>query len=96
MLPSVDVVRGDSGWARAPAEAGARTGKQLQVELAVPGAVQEGTPLGVGVVKHRSVRVLGVANRDSAALGEDRDLYAGAVAAGGGFPPGQSVGLVIR
>ena len=88
--------RGLGAGRRAPASAGARTGKQLQVELAIPGAVQEGPPLGVGVVKHRSIRILGVTDRDSAALGEDSNLDAGAVAAGRGFPPRQSIGIVIR
>ena len=70
--------------------------KQLKVELALPGAVEEGPPLVAGVVKYWSVRILGVADRDPAALREDGDLDAGAVAAGRGFPPRESVGIVIR
>lgn len=70
--------------------------KQLKVELAIPGAVEEGPPLGAGVAKHWSVGILGVAYCDPAALGEDSDLDAGAVAAGRGFPPRESVGIVIR
>lgn len=80
---------GDSGWAPALA-------RQLKVELTIPGAVEEGPPLGAGVVKHWSVRILGVADCDPAALGEDSDLDAGAVAAGRGFPPRESAGIVIR
>src|SRR5213076_1854968 len=70
--------------------------RQLKVELTIPGAVEEGAPLGAGVVKHWSVRILGVADCDPAALGEDSDLDAGAVAAGRGFPPRESAGIVIR